>query len=144
MPMVFVRFFQKMEVRRVLRCSLRSAAWPRESVQTPTTPCAFVSFRSFAADTESLIFGELAAQGITAGYREGFGVTFGFEHGDMQGEPSQAVVVCTAMERMVTKILGQRNLSHTGHQSSFRTRLAVVDRLKALLRCRGQMLIGKI
>ena len=41
----------------------------------------------------SQIFGELAAQGITAGYREGFGVTFGSEHGDIQAEPSQAGIV---------------------------------------------------
>ena len=52
MPMVLSGSCKKLEVRRVLRCSLRSAAWPRGSVQTPTTPCAVVSFRSFAADTE--------------------------------------------------------------------------------------------
>ena len=37
--------------------------------------------------------GELAVQGITAGYREGFGVTFVSEHGDIQGEPSQEGIV---------------------------------------------------
>ena len=65
--------------------------------------------------------GELAAESITAGYREGFGVTLGSEHGDIQGELSQAdivratVVVCAAMERMVTKTQGQRNWAQTGH-----------------------------
>ena len=93
--------------------------------------------------------GELAAQGITG---EGFAVTLGSEHGDIQGEPSQAGIVPASNSdppwSCVPQADGdqkarQRNWAHTGHKSSFRTRRALVDRLKTLLRCRGQRLMGR-
>ena len=104
----------------MLRCSLRSVAWQERAFKFQRHRSQSSRFGRLGRHRDPryvVQLGELAAWGITAGYREGFGVTFVSEHGDIQGEPSPAgIVPASNSER---------------------------DRLKALLRCRGQMLMGR-